>query len=670
MKVCKTIVLVSLLAGLISCHQTPEKSTIYYPDHVLDYTANPVSATDRSALAFSDQGAWFAYGFPTEAENFGAFSGPFLMTQENGVWSSPGLAQLSIMDVKSNQVLDWSKFVSSHNSYASHLEQSFESEFLKVEQKLFFSSAHTALLQTKITNMTDRKFKFQVMYSGQSYLSSLHFLEEPNGLEISSDHSDARGHILIWNQDLSHSLISDSAYVISLSPQELKAGKSAEFTLSQSFIFPEYSWEQERSHVEQKVKRVDDELEARIQEKQAQLRSIYSQLDSNFHSESFKNLVAKTLLTLQNNWRVPAGELKHSGLFPSYHYKWFHGFWAWDSWKHAVALSRYDLVLAKDQIRAMYDYMDEEGFIADCIYRDTTIEKHNYRNTKAPLSAWAVWKVFEQDQDTHFLEEMYPLLKKQHAWWYQNRDHDQDGLCEYGSTDGTLVAAKWESGMDNAVRFDESQILKNAETAWSLNQESVDLNAYLYAEKGFLAQMAHQLHKMDEKNQFSQEAKQIKELFQQFYDEQSGWFYDTSIDGQEFIEVMGCEGWIPLWAGLANTTQAEQVKENMMKAAYFNSKVPLQTLSAAHPKFKPQGGYWRGPVWLDQSYFGLVALKNYGYNAEALELTEKLIYNADGVFTKGASIRENYQPITGKGLESESFSWSAAHYLLMIMEEN
>jgi len=657
-----------ILLSLMSCETKEEQQEVYYPDNVLDYTANPVTATDRTPLAFSDQGAWFAYGFPTVSENFGSFSGPFLMTQENGVWSSPALAQMSIMEVKSNQVMDWSDFVVSQKSYASHLEQIFESDYLKVEQSLFFSSAHSAIIQTKITNMTDRYFAFQVMYSGQSYLSSLHLSEEVQGLKISSDHSEAIGHILVWNHELSHSLINDSAYVMSLSPEELEAGKTAEYTLSQSFIFPEYSWEEEINQLEEKVKIPEEELEARIQEKQAQLESIYNQLDTNFQSDAFKNLVAKTQLTLQNNWRVPAGALQHSGLFPSYHYKWFHGFWAWDSWKHAVALSRYDIALAKDQIRAMYDYMDEEGFIADCIYRDTTIEKHNYRNTKAPLSAWAVWKVFEQDQDTGFLEEMYPLIQKQHEWWYQNRDHDADGLCEYGSTDGTLIAAKWESGMDNAVRFDDSQILQNSETAWSLNQESVDLNAYLYAEKGYLSQMALIFNRQKESNNYNQDAEQLKELCQQFYDAETGWYFDTSLDGKEFVKVMGCEGWIALWAGLAPSFQAEQVKNNMMNVEYFNTYVPLQTLSASHPKFKPEGGYWRGPVWLDQSYFGLMALKNYGYDAEALELTRKLIYNADGVFTKGASIRENYQPITGEGLESESFSWSAAHYMLMMME--
>src|SRR5699024_5756015 len=188
----------------------------------------------------------------------------------------------------------------------------------------------------------------------------------------------------------------------------------------------------------------------------------------------YRQLMLKTVLTLQNNWRSAAGNLYHAGLFPSYHSKWFQGFWAWDGWKHAVALATFNPELAKEQVLAMYDYLDPDGFIPDDIFRNNQYEENNYRDTKPPLSAWAVWEIYTADGDRSFLEEMYPKLIKQHKWWYVNRDHDQNGLCEYGSTDGTLIAAKWESGMDNAVRFDESKLLKNSEKAYSLDQESVD----------------------------------------------------------------------------------------------------------------------------------------------------------------------------------------------------
>ncbi|MFT4802221.1 MAG: putative isomerase, partial [Flavobacteriaceae bacterium] len=309
-------------------------------------------------------------------------------------------------------------------------------------------------------------------------------------------------------------------------------------------------------------------------------------------------------------------------------------------------------------------------FVADCVFRDTLVEKHNYRDTKPPLSAWAVVNIFEKDTDLEFIKLMYPKLKKYHEWWYLNRDHDQDGLCEYGSTDGSLIAAKWESGMDNAIRFDNSKILQNADGAYSLDQESVDLNAYLYAEKLYLSTLASALHKTEDVNFFEKEAKDLKKHIQsQFYDSRDGWFYDTNLEGNKFIKGEGSEGWTALWANAASQDQAEAVKNNMMNPTKFYTKVPFQTMSADHEKFNPLKGYWRGPNWLDQAYFGVKGLRNYGFNEDADNATIQILEGADGVLGKGKSIRENYHPISGEGLNAQNFSWSAAHIIMLLMKD-
>lgn len=57
---------------------------------------------------------------------------------------------------------------------------------------------------------------------------------------------------------------------------------------------------------------------------------------------------------------------------------------------------------------------------------------------------------------------MYPKLVAYHNWWYTNRDYDKNGIAEYGgmvhelnnSKEEIILAAAWESGMDNAPRFD------------------------------------------------------------------------------------------------------------------------------------------------------------------------------------------------------------------------
>ena len=642
----------------------------YITPNILNYGSDPVGPFDRNALVFSDQGAWFGYGFPTKAEKFGGFSGPFLMTQDNGRWSSNSLSQLLLFDNKTDTEFIWDEGSYNSMAFPSHLEHQFSNNRLSVVQKLVFSSQKTALIESEITNLSDSELSISPRWEGDLLPDGLNLVRGVDGLKIISTNSDAIGYVILPEFESKNLSIDSTRYEIEIGDITLQPGESFQLLLSQSFIFPKYNQTEEINKIKTQFQNADSIFRFREIEKSDQVSGLIKKKYNIYKDSAYNDLIVKCLLTLQNNWRGPAGELKYDGLFPSYHYKWFHGMWAWDSWKHAVALANYDANLAENQVRVMYEFMDDEGFIADCIYRDTLIENHNFRNTKPPLSAWAIWKIFEQNQDTNFLKEMYLKVVTQHKWWYSNRDHDKDSVCEYGCTDGSLVAAKWESGMDNAVRFDNSQLLKNSDNAYSLNQESVDLNSYLYAEKLFLSNIASVIGFHEEANRFNIESIFLKNKIQnQFYDNVSGWFFDTSLDGSEFVNDMGCEGWIPLWANAARKDQVDRIVGNMMDVNKFNTLVPLQTLSADHPKFRPHGGYWRGPTWLDQAYFGVIGIRNYGYIEEAELLSGKLMQNAAGVMEKGVSIRENYNPINGEGLESENFSWSAAHYLLLLLKK-
>lgn len=673
----KSILAIIFILSLLSCKQNEtmkiERSiktdNLSFSHNILNYKGVPKAKTDRDMLMFSDQGSWFAYGLPNSLTAYGGFSGPFLMTQENGVWIGPNLTRLQLVNSSSDiKIMDWENDLIHQMSFASHLEQTFENDNLSIEQQLVFVSGHTALQRTTITNNSEVDITLNSIFSGNLFDSGGHVSKENGLVKLESSKSDAVGYLQLLNAP-NNVFVQDSlSFEINYQTLVLPSGKSKELLISQTFIFPEYSWEKERKLIS-KIN-FDAVLNARKMEKENELGALIRNRRAKFDNAKYAEVLAKAHLTLQNNWRIPAGELKHQGLFPSYHYEWFHGFWAWDSWKHAVGLSYYNTQLARDQIRAMFDYQGEDGFVVDCIYRDTTIEPFNYRDTKPPLSAWAVAKIFEKDADIEFLKEMYPKLKKYHSWWYNKRDHDHDGICEFGSTDGTLLAAKWESGMDNAIRFDDSQIVKNSNGAYSLDQESVDLNAYLYAEKLYLATLAEALGKTEEANTYHNEATTLKESIQdQFYDMEDGWFYDTNLEGTKFIKGAGSEGWTALWANAATQEQAEAIKMKMMDPNKFLTKVPFQTMAKDHPKFNPMNGYWRGPNWLDQAYFGAKGLRNYGFDEEADKATIQILEGAEGILGKGKAIRENYHPLTGKGREAHNFSWSAAHIIMLLMEE-
>ena len=613
-------------------------------ENVLDYTCTPVDQRDKSGLMFSDQGAWFAYSLSDTINQVG-FSGPFLMTQENGVWLSDALLQLQI------EGQQWISKTST--SFASHLEQVFSSEQLEVKQELVYVSAHKSTVKTIIKNVSDHALIVDYFWKlGPIWAAGIELEKKPGEIRFSSSVSDAIGHIQ-YNDEREQ--------------QRLIAGDSIRLEYSQIITFPK--------RFEQTVALFgrtdfDQVLEERKKEKRSQLQRLDQALRKSYQAKEYHILLAKALLTLQNNWRVPAGAIQHEGLFPSYHYKWFNGFWSWDSWKHAVALAKYNNRLAKEQVRLMFAFQEENGFIPDVVYRDTTIERHNYRDTKPPLATWAVHAIYEQDDDLDFVQELYPKLERYHRWWYADRDHDQDGLCEFGSTDGSLIAAKWESGMDNAVRFDQSEIVQNSDQAFSLNQESADLNAYLYLEKKLLASLAESLGMDDSAAQWLNQAEQLKQNIQeQFYDPIDGWYYDTNQDGNSFIRAKGSDGWTPLFAEVATMEQATSIRDQMMDTNMFYSRVPFQTLSLSNAAFNPTKGYWRGPNWLDQTYFGIQGLKHYGFDKVADQATFDVLHGAQGLLEKGPAIRENYHPITGEGLNAYNFSWSAAHLMLLLTEK-
>ncbi len=596
---------------------------------------------------FSDMGAWHGYALPSRKEDYGSFIGPIVMDMD-GQWVANTLSKIEINE--DGKLLDLTQSKAEQHYYPGLLWQAFKIDGLEIVQQLIFANNRTALLSTQITNRSNRSRKLKCTYRG-ALLTEASFAASQNQLLI---HFSNKENKLMLSFDEATVTINEKNYQAVLREQIIKPGQTIECTQTQSYTLTA----NENIMPPATFKKALAENEKRWN---SYLTSYFSKTPS--LSVEKKRLAVKSIITLVTNWRSAVKDIHHDGVFPSVNYQGFYGVWSWDSWKQAVGLALFNPWLAKENIRCMFDYMDEFGMIADCIYSDK--KENNWRDTKPPLAAWSVYNVYLQTMDVKFVKEMYPQLVKYHRWWYDYRDHNKNGLCEYGSTDGTRVAAAWESGMDNAVRFDSAVMLKNNDHAWSLNQESVDLNAYLYAEKLYLAKLADVLNNHESANWAESAQQLLPRINQQFFDQEKGYYFDRLHGKSELITVEGTEGWIPLWAQLASADQATAVAEIMRNEKKFNTKVPLPTFTADHAKFDPLEGYWRGPVWLDQFYFGVDGLNKYGERKLATELVEKLFANADGLMGN-QPICENYHPITGQCLNAKNFSWSAAHILMLL----
>ncbi|WP_220392810.1 MGH1-like glycoside hydrolase domain-containing protein [Chitinophaga lutea] len=606
-----------------------------YPD-VLELRTEPPAGKSITGNVFSDKGAWHAYALPLRKEDNGAFIGPLLMDM-SGKWLSGSFSRLSLFE--NDQNIDLAAAKATATYYPGLLQQDLEVAGLVIRQQLIFVSNREALLYTGVVNKTGRARHLELRYSGQS-----------QGITAVRNAIQVQGFAITFPEKTM--LMADSLQYVAKWDVAIPAGGKYEQTQVQAY-FPDGV---------RPARRYDfaDELKKNETRWNGYLARYFPPASKLTAPE--KRLAVKCMVTLMTNWRSASKDILHDGVFPSVNYQGFYGVWSWDSWKQAAGLATFFPQLAKDNMRCMFDYQDEHGMIADCIYADK--KENNWRDTKPPLAAWAVWEIYRHTKDAAFVREMWPKLVRYHEWWYQHRDHDRNGLCEYGATDGTRVAAAWESGMDNAVRFDSAVMLQNGKGAWSLNQESVDLNAYLYAEKLYLSKLAAVAGSRGDV--YRSEAEKLRQrISAQFYDERRGYFYDRLLGAPGHVAVDGPEGWIPLWAGVATPQQAAAVKEKMASPEKFSTKIPLPTLAADHPAFDPMKGYWRGPVWLDQFAFGTEGLRKYGYSTLAAKLEAQLLEQAEGMLTDGP-VYENYHPLSGKGLNARNFSWSAAHLLMIL----
>jgi len=648
----KKLFFVLLSLGLSFSHAQNTRSN--FPDVLkLGYQ---VKRPDRiETNVFADLGAWHAYTLPSDSGDYGSFIGPLIMDM-SGRWLANSIAKLSVKET--GRVIDLKKGRIVQHYYPGMLEQEIHVAELRITLRLIYVSSTEAMVQTQIFNLSLQKRKLELSWSGQVLLKDAELKKDKNSIAVLFD----KDHVfrLNFSGQKNIKILKDTYQASQLSVNLAPGGVYQ--TVYTQYYHPEKALTLSSArHTD--FKKVQQANQLRWNH---YIDRYFNAPGQQIKDSIQRRIAVKSIVTLMTNWRTKAKDLLHDGVFPSLNYQGFYGFWSWDSWKQAVGLSYFNPELAKSNILSMFDYQDKNGMVADCVYTDKT--ENNWRDTKPPLAAWSVWKIQEQAPDLTFLKHIYPMLVKYHQWWYTNRDHNQNGLCEYGSTDGTRIAAAWESGMDNAVRFDLAKLLKNNDAAWSLNQESVDLNAYLYAEKGYLARIAEAIGLTEEARQWESGRASLKsKINATFYKAEKGYYHDKLLDGQ-WMEAEGPEGWIPLWCGVADAGQAEAVLKIMLDQHKFNTFVPLPTLAADHPRFDPLKGYWRGPVWLDQVYFGLSGLQQYGYAKESTRLLEQLLKNAEGLSAQGP-IRENYHPISGKGLNAMNFSWSAAH-LLMLLKEN
>ncbi len=635
-KFTKIILLTAVVAGFTAaCNPASENIPTgkrYEFNNILDIAYTPDTLT-RCRGWFTDAGSWMGFTLPQKDHWVNGFCGPFSLDMNRRQWMAQSAVTVGYAD-QANVI-----FTPDSTCYfPGELYLSASSEEGKIIQRLNFLDASTALLRIHSDagkelslNASQRGKEIQVQTDQNTVIA-----RHPSGEIVA----------LTFTPDVSVKG-TDNNYQAKINGSEHDTYVAISF----------YTGEKELSAGLQKAQLALSNPQEGLKANKERWEGYLTKILRKDMKPEYDRIAVKAVVTLISNWRTHRGGLLHEGIVPSHAAYYFVGFWAWDTWRFSAALAKFDPELAKDNIRAMFDYQQPDGMIIDCIYTDPA--ENNARDSKPPLVSWAVDEIFTHANDTAFISEMYPQLMAYYKWWYNKRDHNRNGMCEYGSTDGTLEAAAWESGMDNAIRFDDAKMLKNngAEDAWSMDQESVDLNAYLALECKLLKKFASILGVTFDGPDYS------SQVADYFFDKEKGFFFDRRLKDGSFIQEPGCEAYTPLWTEVATADQVKAMLPLLTDTAKFSTYIPFPTVAADNPKYNPRG-YWRGPIWLDQTYFAIRGLRNYGYNKMADEYTLQVFDRLQGL-KEGAPIHENYGTHTGELLKAPHFSWSSSHLLML-----
>jgi transaldolase/glucose-6-phosphate isomerase len=153
---------------------------------------------------------------------------------------------------------------------------------------------------------------------------------------------------------------------------------------------------------------------------------------------------------------------------------------------------------------------------------------------------------------------------------------------------------------------------------------------------------------------------------EKLWDSMHGIYFDCDLVSGHIIHAHVAAGFSPLYASVPNTSQAELILANLNTYGFC----PLNEVCWSVPSYdKLEPGYsstryWRGPVWININWILYHGLRNYGFHEYAEYVKQAII-----LLPRESGFYEYYDPDTGQGYGSESFSWTAALLLDLLLEE-
>jgi putative isomerase len=261
----------------------------------------------------------------------------------------------------------------------------------------------------------------------------------------------------------------------------------------------------------------------------------------------------------------------------------------------------------------------------DTIYWNKTTEGH------PPLWPIAVQDYINNTGDTNSLRSFYSALIRQIRWFENNRKAETEGFFY-----NDILLKKWESGVDEGVRFDE---VKKGPLA------CIDATSHLFNLYNIATRWAKRLH-LDGRSYEKRRDELRKFIQNDLYVKEEGMFYDIWAVKNPALRNLAFESMWPMVTGAATQEQANTyIDKYLLDTSVFLTPHPIATVGRRDPKFEMR--MWRGPAWNSMAYWAARGCVNYNRKDAAKIILEKALDESATQFKRTGTIWEFYNSLGG-----------------------
>jgi alpha,alpha-trehalase len=339
--------------------------------------------------------------------------------------------------------------------------------------------------------------------------------------------------------------------------------------------------------------------------------------------------------------RPAQGYIKYDYLIPAGYYSQM---WDWDGFFIGLHWANQDPANAKylrDWVLSFASSADADGYVAGCITPNGPRPIFGKFAMKPFLAQGAVVAATRLN-DYEWIRPVWPAMQRILAY---RRKTQFDAKWNLWFWDNAM-----QSGADNNPALtndpkDPSAIL------------AVDASVWAMREYESMAIIARHLNDAALATEYDREAAATrKAILTHLWRSDQAIFLNRRRDIGAWMPSITWSSFVPLAFGLLpQSDAARMIRMHLLNADEMRSPHGFRSISKSDPTYNNQAiidpdSNWRGPIWINANFLNWLALRRYGFNAEAKTLAISLASILHNDIAQWGSMHEDYDAETGLGL--------------------